>query len=248
MIAILLVAGYATRLYPLTRHTPKPLLPIKGRPVLDYIADEVDTLPNLRKICLVANHTFSHDFEEWAEKRSLISSVPIEVLDDGSTDDSNKRGAIGDIHFAVEQLSIDEDVVIIAGDNLFTYRLLDVYRYFQKLKKDLLLGIRITDINLLRRLAVAVVDEDGKVIELEEKPEHPKSETAIFATYFYKRETLPLLRQYLEEGNTPDAPGHFPAWLYQKKDVFVYLADGICIDIGTAESYEDAKKNFTPVK
>lgn len=244
MIGILLAAGYATRLYPLTIDKPKALLPVKGRPMLDYIADELDTLPDLSKICLISNHRFVSHFEKWAEDRQSVSRTPIEVIDDMTTSDDDKLGAVGDIQFAIENLPIDDDVVILAGDNLFTYRLLDVYQHFRKIDRDMLLGIPIKEKELLQRLAVAVLDKDGKVLDMEEKPAEPKSQTAIFATYFYKKETLPLIRQYLDEGNSPDAPGNFPAWLYKKKDVFVYLADGTCIDIGTPESYAEANKDF----
>lgn len=245
MIALLLVAGYATRLYPLTIDTPKPLLPVSGRPMLDYIVDELDTLPDLTGICLISNHRFTLQFEKWASARKLISpAVPITVLDDGTTDDSNKRGAIGDIQFAVDTLHIDEDVVIIAGDNLFTYRLKDMYDHFMKIRKDLLIAIRVSDKNQLQKLAVATLDDNGKVLCMQEKPKEPHSDMAIYATYFYLRETLPLIRKYLDDGNTPDAPGNFPSWLYTRQDVYAYLADGNCIDIGTPENYRDVNENF----
>lgn len=248
MIALLLVAGYATRLYPLTINTPKPLLPVAGRPMLDYIIDEIDTLPDLTGICLISNHRFAGQFEEWAGARRLVSPrVPITVLDDATTDDSNKRGAIGDIQFAIDALHIDEDVVIIAGDNLFTYRLKDMYDHFMKIRRDLLIAIRVTDKNQLQKLAVAQLDDTGKVLCMEEKPKEPKSETAIYATYFYLKETLPLIRKYLDDGNTPDAPGNFPSWLYKRQDLYAYLADGNCIDIGTPENYKDVVDNFAKI-
>jgi len=245
MIALLLVAGYATRLHPLTINTPKPLLHVDGHPILDYIVDEIDTLPNITGICLITNHRFAGHFEEWASARRLVSSnVPITVLDDGTTDDSNKRGAIGDIQYAIDTLHIDEDTVIIAGDNLFTYRLKDMHDHFIKIHRDLLIAIHVPDKSQLQKLAVATLDEQGKVLRMMEKPGEPESETAIYATYFYLKETLPLIRKYLDEGNTPDAPGHFPSWLYTRRDVFAYLADGNCIDIGTPENYKDVTENF----
>lgn len=245
MIAILLVAGYATRLYPLTIDTPKPLLPVAGRAMLDYIADELDTLPDLTGICLISNHKFASHFEAWAvERRQITPDVPIIVLDDGTTDDTNKRGAIGDIQFAVDTLKIDDDILIIAGDNLFTYRLKDMYDHFMKFRKDLLIAIHVPERHQLQKLAVATLDDAGKVLFLEEKPEEPKSETAIYATYFYRKDTVPLIKTYLEEGNIPDAPGHFPAWLFKRQDIYAFLADGTCIDIGTPENYRDVTENF----
>ena len=239
MIAILLAAGYATRLYPLTKDTPKPLLPVAGRPMLDYIADEIDTLPSISKIVVISNHRFADHFATWAKVRETVSpGIPIVVLDDLTTDDTNKRGAIGDIRFAIETLSIDEDIVIIAGDNLFTYRLRDMYDFFMRIRRDLLVAIHVADKNQLRKLAVATLDPDGKVLRMVEKPSEPESETAIYATYFYLRET------YLAEGNTPDAPGNFPSWLYKRQDVYAFVADGTCIDIGTPENYQDVSEHF----
>lgn len=242
MIALLLVAGYATRLYPLTIDTPKPLLPVGEQPILNYIADEIDTIPEITRVVLISNHRFADHFREWAAARK--GAAPITVLDDGTTDDSNKRGAIGDIQFAIDTLSIDEDIVVIAGDNLFTYRLRDLYTHFASLRKDLLVAIRVTDLDQLRKLAVATLDSDGRVLRLAEKPAAPESDTAIYATYFYTRETVPLFREYLAGGNTPDAPGHFPAWLYTQKDVYAYSAEGTCIDIGTPENYADVNRRF----
>lgn len=245
MIAILLVAGYATRLYPLTINTPKPLLPVGGRALLDYIADELDTIPDLNGICLISNHRFAEKFEDWAAARQASHpDVAITVLDDLTTDDSNKRGAIGDILFAMDTLKIDDDVVIIAGDNLFTYRLKDMYDHFRRIRKDLLVAIHVPERNQLKKLAVATLDGDGKVLRMAEKPAEPESETAIYATYFYLKETLPLIRQYLADGNTPDAPGNFPSWLYKRQDVYAYLADGTCIDIGTPENYQEVTEKF----
>jgi len=245
MIALLLVAGYATRLYPLTINTPKPLLPVAGRAMLDYIVDEIDTLPDITKICLISNHRFASHFKKWAKSRSRVNpDTPIVVLDDGTTDNQTRLGAIGDIQFAIDSLGIDEDVVIVAGDNLFTYRMRDMYDFFKKTGKDTLVAIHVPELSQLQKLAVATLDEDGKVLNMVEKPMEPESDTAIYATYFYRRETLPLIREYLDEGNTPDAPGNFPAWLYKRQDVYAFQADGTCIDIGTPENYKDVCERF----
>lgn len=253
MIALILAAGYATRLYPLTINTPKPLLPVGPKAMIDYITDEIETIPDVNKIVIVTNHRFADHFNEWAESRSekdlaegRIAS-PIKVIDDGTTDDSNKLGAIGDIQFVIDQLKIDEDMMIIAGDNLFTYKLKGMYDFFRETGKDTLVSIRVDDVEQLKKLAVATIDENGKVEYLAEKPKVPRSNVAIYATYMYLRETLPMIRQYLDEGNTPDAPGHFPSWLYTRKDVYVYRAPGNCIDIGTPENYKDVCDNYQEI-
>jgi glucose-1-phosphate thymidylyltransferase len=243
--AIILAAGYATRLHPLTVDRAKALLPVAGRPILDYIADEIDTLEEVDEIVVVSNHLFIEQFEGWAEDRIRQGGrKQIVLLDDGSTDDSNKLGAIGDMQFCIDQLQIDEDVVIIAGDNLFTYRLADAYAFYRRTGSDTVLGKRIEDKDDLRRMAVATLGEDGLVVDMVEKPQEPASDIAIFATYFYNRATLPLIRVYLDEGNKPDAPGYFPSWLFKFHEVRAYVFDGECYDIGTPKAYEQVQALF----
>jgi glucose-1-phosphate thymidylyltransferase len=248
MKGIVLAAGYATRLYPLTKDRPKPLLMVAGRPIIDYIVDEMDTLADLDQIIVVTNHRFAAAFTEWAEARNQIGGKPIIVVDDQTTDDHNKLGAIGDIQFCVDQLKIDDELLIIAGDNLFTYRLKDAEDFFKKHQEDTILAKPMDPPEDLTRYAIVEMDAIGRVLSLEEKPQKPRSNLAVFATYFYRKETVPHIATYLKEGNSPDAPGHFPAWLYQRKPVRVYLFDGICIDIGTPESYADVQKTFKPVR
>ena len=253
MIALILAAGYATRLYPLTINTPKPLLPVGPKAMIDYITDEIETITDVTRIAVVTNHRFAGHFDEWSKARSEKDiadgklSSPIIVIDDGTTDDTNKLGAIGDIQFVIDKLSIDEDMMIIAGDNLFTYKLSDMYAFFKEKQHDTLISVTVEDVNQLRKLAVATINEDGKVEALAEKPKEPQSTDAVYATYMYLKETIPMIRQYLDEGNTPDAPGHFPSWLYTRKDVYVYRAPGTCIDIGTPENYKDVCDNYQKI-
>ncbi|NCU25811.1 nucleotidyltransferase family protein, partial [Candidatus Nomurabacteria bacterium] len=155
---------------------------------------------------------------------------------------------VKDIWFVVDKLKIDEDIVVIAGDNLFTYDLKESFDIFMKHRKDLILAKRLDSLSDLRRMAVGIIDENNIITDMEEKPKEPKSDIAFFATYFYLRETLPLLTQYLNEGNPPDAPGFFPSWLYKRKPVMAHLFEGECYDIGTFESLEEVRANFVPGK
>lgn len=249
MKGIILAAGYATRLYPLTKDRPKALLPVSGRPILDYIADEMDTISDLDQIIIISNHLFADQFQTWADNRnSMGQGHPVVVLDDGSTDDTNKLGAIGDIQFVIDQLGLDDELMVIAGDNLFTYRLRDAWSAYRSHGEDMILAKRLPWDDDLRRYAIATVDESGRVTNLVEKPANPQSNLAVFATYFYRRDTMKQIKTYLAEGNSPDAPGNFPAWLYQKKAVRLFEFDGICIDIGTPESYADVMTTFPPVR
>lgn len=242
MKAIILAAGYATRLYPLTLNTPKALLPINEKPIINYIVDEINTIDAVDEIYVVTNHKFAEHFCRWAEREE--SKTPIFVLDDGTTTEETRRGAIGDIAFVIEEKKIDDDLMVIAGDNFFTYSLKDYYNFYREKKKDCVCVKVWEDKASLSQFGIALLDQSGKVLDIEEKPQHPKSNTVVFATYLYRKETVPLFAEYLAEGNKPDAPGNFPAWLYQKQDVFAYIFDGECYDIGTPESYDEVCRLF----
>lgn len=237
MKAIILLAGYATRMYPLTLDRPKALLPLGGRPVIDYIVDQINRIPEVDQIYAVTNHKFYTPFSEW--QRSVVSSIPIEVIDDGTTTEDNRRGAIGDIYFTLNEKDIHEDIVVIAGDNYFTYDLREYYEFFKQSCHDAVCAGRINDREQLKQFAVATLDENGKLLSLIEKPSEPPTDIAVYATYFYKKETLPLFERYMSEGNKPDAPGYFVQWLYQIKDVYAYIMNGKCYDIGTIAAYEE---------
>jgi len=244
MIAILLAAGYATRLYPLTKDTPKSLLPLGNRLIIDHIMDSVDKIPELTQVALVTNSKFYEQFSDWAANLDRTGKAPVTVLDDGTTDDSNKRGAIGDIIFTIESLGIDDDVCILAGDNIFTYSIEDMYRFFRSKNAPTLIAVNVPDVEQRRKLAVAILDDDGRVLDMAEKPAEPKSEWGVYATYFYGKDILPLLNTYIEEGNSPDAPGNFPSWLYKRMPVYAYRGEGTCIDIGTLENYKKTCEEY----
>jgi len=242
MKAIILAAGYATRLYPLTIDKPKALLPIAGKPILDYIVDEIETIEEVTSLAIISNDKFYGNFEEWKAHRK--SRLDITVLNDNTTDDTNKLGAVGDISFAIDKLGIDEDILVMAGDNIFTFKLKEFADYYKEKNADTILAKKIDNINDLKRMGNAVLNENGKVLDMVEKPENPPSDVAVFAVYMYKKETVPMIKQYLAEGGNPDAPGFFPSWLHKQKDVYAYLFDGDCYDIGTPESYKQVNEIF----
>ena len=242
MKAIILAAGYATRMYPLTQSRPKALLPLGGRPIIDYIIDQINTLPEVNEIIVVSNHKFFLHFEAWL--KSVKTVIPVSLLDDGSICEEDRLGAIGDIDFTLQIKKISEDIVVIAGDNFQTYPLLEQYEFFMEKKSDTVCALRLSDRKQLSQFAVATLDQDNKVLSLIEKPADPPSDVAIFATYFYRKETLPLFDAYIKEGQTPDAPGYFIQWLYEKKDVYAYIMNGECYDIGTIEAYEDMQRRL----
>jgi glucose-1-phosphate thymidylyltransferase len=250
VVGIILAAGYATRLYPLTLDRPKALLEVHHQSIIDYIVDELDTLDDLESIVVVSNHRFYSHFYEWAAKRGEVrlqkggSFVPLVVLDDGTTSENDRLGAIGDIQFCIDHLKINDDILVIASDNLFTYRLRDAWSHFRQHGEDMVLAKALPYDDNLKRFAIAQVDAQGLIVDLVEKPAAPKTNIAVFATYFYRRDTVPLFGEYLRQGFPPDAPGHFPAWLYKQKSVRCYLFDGLCYDIGTPEAYADVMTSF----
>ena len=243
MIAIILAAGYATRLYPLTQDRPKALLPMDGKTLLGHLMDAIATIPQIHRACIVTNDRFYPQFEAWA-REAHCPGLCIDVLNDGTTSDENKRGAVGDMQFAIERMEIEEDVLVCASDNFFTFPLIDFVREFERTGRDTLLMARLSDLPTLRRFAVATLDEAGRVVGLVEKPQDPPTDIGVYALYLYRKDTVPLIAQYLAEGNSPDAPGHFPEWLYAKRDVRGFLFEGECIDIGTPEVYRATCARF----
>lgn len=242
MKAILLVAGYATRLYPLTKNMPKALLDIGGKAILTYIYEEIETLNAVDEVYVVTNHKFYDHFLKWSKE--IKSSKKITVIDDGTTNENNRRGAIGDIKYTIDEKKINDDIIVIAGDNFFTYKLRDMYDYYNTIKDDCVCVKQIDNVEELKAFAVANIDENNQIIQLEEKPQIPKTNIAVFATYIYKKSTINLFTEYLQQGNKPDAPGYFVEWLYRKKPVYTYEFKGECYDIGTAESYERVKNLY----
>ena len=237
MKAIILVAGYATRLYPLTLNRPKALLEINKRPIIDYIVDKINEVEEVTDIYVISNHKFAKNFEDWA--KTVKSAKPVTVIDDLTTDEDNRRGAIGDIQYTIEQENIDDEIMVIAGDNFFGYSLKDCCDYYRSVGGDVVCVKPLDDYEELKRYGIAVLDENGRVIDIEEKPMEPKSNNVVYATYIYGRDTVPMVKEYLEEGNKPDAPGNFVVWLHKRKAVYAFRFTEDCYDIGTPESYKE---------
>jgi glucose-1-phosphate thymidylyltransferase len=236
MKAIILAAGYATRLYPLTKDKPKALLPISGKPVIDYILDNIEKISAVDGVYVVSNNKFATHFERWVEQTRY--SKPVKIIDDGTKDEDERKGAIGDIQLVIEREKIDDNVVIIAGDNFFTFSLDDAYVYFKNRGGDCVCAKRLNDREELKRFGIAEIDSVGKITGFEEKPSDPKSDIVVYATYFLKKSTVPLIGKYLRDGNSPDALGNFIKWLCKRENVYAYVFKGECYDIGTRESYD----------
>jgi len=243
MKAIILVAGYATRLYPLTLDKPKALLSIAGKPIIDYITNEINTIDEIDEIYVVSNHKFADDFIKWGNDKN--NPKKIFVLDDGTTTEDTRLGAIGDILFTIREKNIDDDLLVIAGDNFFTYKLIDYFNYFKDVQRDCVCVKEFEDRSMLKHFGVAVLDENKRVIDFQEKQENPGSNNVVYAAYIYKRDTIPLFEEYIMQGNKPDAPGYFIQWLFKIKDLRAYeILEGDCFDIGTHKAYKEIQERF----
>ena len=234
MKALILAAGYATRLRPLTDDVPKMLLPLAERPMLDYLVDRLREVDEIDEIHLVTNARFADAFRDWAPE-------DVTVHDDGTTSNEDRLGAIGDIAFAIERGGLEgEDLLIVAGDNLIGYSLADFVAFWRG-KDGSAIAVRdLGDRELLRQYGVVELDDEDRVVGLEEKPAEPKSDLAATASYLYRTEHLAHLPGYLEEGNPPDAPGNFMVWLHTREPVYGYRAEGEWHDIGDLGQLLDA--------
>jgi glucose-1-phosphate thymidylyltransferase len=242
MKCVLLAAGYATRLYPLTRNMPKSLLPVGNRTILERILEKVERVDEIDEVVLVSNARFFDQFEAFVG--SYRSAKRYSVLNDGTTDNDKRLGAIADLKLAVDRKGIDEDTMVLAGDNLFDFGLDDFARFFRQKQADCITAHRLEDLAELRRTGVVELSEDRRVLSFQEKPAEPKSTWAVPPFYLYRRETLPLLDEYLASGENPDAPGHFVPWLAARRPVYAFTFEGRRYDIGNLESYEEAKRVF----
>ena len=239
MEAVVLAAGYATRLRPLTNRVAKPLLPLAGRPMIDYLADKIDEVGDVEAIHVVTNSRFAADFEAWASSRS--GPVPVRVHDDGTTSNNDRLGAIGDLRFVIERAGLeDEDLLVVAGDNLFDFSL-EEYVAFWRSRGGSAIGVHdVGDLDLARRYGIVELDDSDRVVSLVEKPERPAGTLASIAAYLFRAEHAALVRKYLEEGNAPDQPGRFVVWLYPRVPVHGYRFQGDWLDIGDREQLLEA--------
>ncbi|GEN50354.1 nucleotidyltransferase family protein [Alkalibacterium pelagium] len=242
MKAIILAAGYATRLYPLTKDRPKPLLEVAGKSILDHIIEKMMNVSELDEIIIVTNDKFTSHFEKWLDKVDYNKSIS--VVNDGTLTNDTRLGAIGDIQYVIDNHGVKDDLMILAGDNLFDFELSDFADYFNEKDSDCITAYLEENKTQLKRAGVVKLDNMDKVLSFEEKPQHPKSSYCVPAFYLYKKETLPLIRQYLDEGHNPDAPGHFVPYLLNNRPVHAYRFEGKRYDIGTVESYERVKGIF----
>ena len=243
MKTLVLAAGYATRLYPLTENFPKPLLEVAGKSILNWLLDDIDTLPEIDEHVIISNHRYAHHFEAWAKTCGL--SKPVRVLDDGSVSNETRLGAVRDIQFAIDSLNIQDDILVIAGDNMIDFSFRTFLDLFYKKQAAVVMVNHEADEETLKRCGVALLDEDFRVLSMEEKPRIPKSNWCVGPFYIYKKDELHLIQQGIHDGCGVDAPGSLVTYLCQQVPVYALdIKDGNRYDIGTLESYEEVKRIF----
>ena len=241
MKALILAAGYATRLYPLTETVAKPLLPVGGRPMIDYVLDRIFEVDEVDGVQVVTNHKFAASFLRWAEAHEA-AGVQIDVHDDGTTSEDDRLGAIGDIRFVIEQAGLEgDDLLVVAGDNLFDSSVADYVRWWRgKGEASAVALYDVGDLDLVRKYSSVELDDDDRLVGFLEKPQQANSSLVATATYLFHRAHVPLVERYLQEGNSPDQPGRFVAWLVPRAPVYGYRFKGQWHDIGDAEQLLEA--------
>jgi glucose-1-phosphate thymidylyltransferase len=245
MKVVVLAAGYATRLYPLTLNQPKPLLPVAGKPMIEHVLDNLAPIGGIDQIYVVTNAKFAGHFQKWSEHyRATKSQLGFTVVNDGTTSDADKLGAIGDIHYVLKTQNVDDDLIVVAGDNLFSEKLGDFGKLCREKNAPVLALYDVGNLEEIKKYSSISVAADGRITSFEEKPKHPTSTLTGIALYFYPKSTIALIKQYIAEGNNPDQPGRLVQWLYPRTPVFTWRVPGLWFDIGSKETLEDANRIF----
>jgi glucose-1-phosphate thymidylyltransferase len=246
MKVLILAAGYATRLYPLTLTQPKPLLPVAGKPMIEYVLDNLAPIGGIDRIYVVTNAKFAGHFQKWADHyRAAGSKMQFTIVNDGSTDDAHKLGAIGDMHLVLQKENVDDDLIVVAGDNLFSESLEDFGRFLREKNAPVLAVYDVGSLEQIKKYNSISLDAQGQITFFEEKPKNPTSTLTGIALYYYPKASLPLIKQYIAEGNNPDQPGRLVQWLYTRTPVYTWTVPGLWYDIGSKETLEEANRIFS---
>jgi len=245
MNVLILAAGYATRLYPLTLNKAKPLLEVAGKPMMEWVIDNLAPIPGIERVYVVTNNKFANDFQAWADGyHAKEPRLTFEIINDGSTSDADKLGAIGDIHYVLTHANLEgEDLLIVAGDNLFSESLVD-FAEFARAHPATVALYDVGDLEQVKKYNAITVDEQGVVTDFVEKPSDPTDTRSGIALYYFRREVVPQFQTYIAEGNNPDQPGRFIEWLHTRLPVHTYTIGGTWFDIGSRETLEEANRIF----
>ena len=244
MKCLILAAGYATRLYPLTENFPKPLLEVKGKTILDWLIEDIDSMGVVDEYIVISNHKFAHHFHSWAEK----SPQSITVVDDGTVSNETRLGAVKDIQFAMDALSIQEDVLIMAGDNLLDFSLTTFIRYAMEKKTSCIMRYYEASRQKLMKSGVVTLDEQERVLAMAEKPSEPESNWCVPAFYYYTAADASRIQEGIDAGCGTDAPGSYVAWLCKRAPIHAMKMPGSRYDIGNLEGYQKICEEYEGIK
>lgn len=244
MICLILAAGYATRLYPLTENFPKPLLKVGEKTILDHLTDDINAGGKVSEFVVVSNHKFAHHFEDWAKTKSY----KITVVDDGTSTNETRLGAVRDIKFAIDKLSLSDDMLIIAGDNVLDFSLNKFVDYAIEKNASSVMRYSEPEANKLKKSGVLEIEDNDLVLDMQEKPEVPKSNWCCPPFYFYKKADIARLNEAIADGCGVDAPGSLVSWMCKKSRVYAFEMPGSRYDVGNLESYEWVQKTYKGIK
>jgi glucose-1-phosphate thymidylyltransferase len=246
MNILILAAGYATRLYPLTLTKAKPLLDVAGKPMMEWVIDNLAPIKGIEKVYVVTNNKFAADFQAWADHYNQTHArLAFEIINDGSTSDADKLGAIGDINLVINRAGLaGSDLIVVAGDNLFSASLEDFGAYCHATQEPVLGLHDAGTLEEAKKYGVVAVNEQGEITSFEEKPADPKSTMIGIALYYYPAPVVAQFATYLAEGNNPDQPGRFVQWLYQRMPIQTWKVPGTWFDVGSKETLEEANRIF----
>ena len=243
---IVIAAGYATRLGELTRNFPKPLLKIGNNTILGRMLDDIDAIPDIDEHIIITNHKFAHIFNEW--KDQLSYTKPITIIDDGTETNDTRLGAVCDLLFAMDKLQLNDDLLVVAADNLLFFSFRDFVEYAKAKGTSCIICHDQPSLEKLQRTGVVVLDENNKVLNMEEKPEHPKSHWAVPPFYIYKKHDLDLVRHSVENGCGKDAPGNLAHYMVEHTVMHAWpmagTGENLRFDIGSLDTYKEACKKY----
>ena len=243
MKCLILAAGYATRLYPLTENFPKPLLEVGGKTILDWLVDDIDTAGEIDEYVVISNHKYAPHFESWAKTKAQ----KITVVDDGTESNETRLGAVRDIEFAIEKLGIKSDMLVIAGDNVLDFSLTKFISYIKEKNASAIMRYYEPDEKKLLKCGVVTIDENDKIIRMTEKSPTPETHWCTPPFYYYTETDAMRIGEAIADGCGTDAPGSYIAWLAKTSDVYAMEMPGKRYDIGNLESYEKVKKEYTGI-
>lgn len=240
MKCLILAAGYATRLYPLTENQPKPLLTVGNKTILDWLIDDIDEAGLVDEYIVISNHKFARHFQDWANTKPQ----KITVVDDGTSTNETRLGAVCDIQFAIEQLNLDDDMLVIAGDNLLDFSLQRFVHYAHQKQTSCIMRFWETDEQRLLKCGVVTIDEQDRILRMTEKSPTPETHWCCPPFYYYTRQDAHLVKKGIENGCGTDAPGSYIAWLCTQTPVHAMEMPGKRYDIGNLQSYQQVQKNY----